>query len=63
MTVIDNYNDGVLYSIFGWDTIDNIYWPRIVPGQNTWVLKATGDVGCKVTVKYNAPYKRVGGYM
>ena len=47
------------YSDLGWDDIGNIYWARLLYGNNDWVVTGNGTL----TVEYNCPYKRVGGWL
>ena len=48
-----------LYSELGWSDIGHIYWARLLPGMNEFTAKGNG----KITIKYNAPYKKVGGWL
>ena len=48
-----------LYSELGWNDVGHIYWARLLPGFNEFAVKGTG----KLTIKYNAPYKKVGGWL
>ena len=43
----------------GWRDVDNIYWPRLIPGTN--ILKISGDVVFEIS--YRSPYKKVGGWL
>lgn len=57
-------NDGTLSGIIsfkdlGWSDVGNIYWPRLIPGENK--IFVTGNVD--ITISYNAPYKKVGGWL
>ena len=42
-----------------WQDVDNVYWPRLVNGENKFEL--TGNVN--LTFDYYAPYKKVGGWL
>lgn len=48
-----------LYSELGWNDVGHIYWARLLPGMNEFTAKGNG----KITIKYNAPYKKVGGWL
>ena len=48
-----------LYSDLGWNDVGNIYWARLSYGNNDWTVSGNG----KLTVQYNASYKRVGGWL
>ena len=46
----------------GWSDVGNIYWIRLVPGENIFdITGATGTV--QITFSYDAPYKKVGGWL
>ena len=49
----------VYYSQIGWADIENIYWPRLRPGENQ--ISVTGNVN--LNFKYEAPVKIVGGWL
>lgn len=52
--------DGVInFSDIGWSDIGNIYWLRLVPGEN--ILEITGTIN--INISYDAPYKKVGGWL
>lgn len=42
-----------------WADVDNIYWPRLINGENKFTVD--GDVN--LTFDYYAPYKKVGGWL
>lgn len=48
-----------LYSDLGWSDVGNIYWARLSYGNNDWVVTGNGTL----TVEYDCPYKRVGGWL
>lgn len=57
-------NDGTLSGVIsfkdlGWADMGNIYWPRLIPGENTIIV--TGNVD--ITISYDSPYKKVGGWL
>ena len=43
----------------GWQDIENIRWPRLLPGENLFTIK--GDVDVKI--EYDFPFKKVGGWL
>lgn len=51
-------NSALKYKDIGWKNIDNIYWPRLIPGENSFQI--TGNV--TITYSYKAPYKKIGGW-
>ena len=51
--------DIVKYKDLGWGDVGDIYWLRLLPGNNTLVLE--GDVALEIS--YYAPYKKVGGWL
>ena len=51
--------DIVKYKDLGWGDVGDIYWLRLLPGNNTLILE--GDVELKIS--YYAPYKKVGGWL
>lgn len=57
----DETTRGIIsYRDIGWDDVDNIYWPKIYAGSNSWRI-AGADV--HIEIDYNAPFKRVGGWL
>lgn len=56
----DATTEGVIrFSDIGWTDVGNIYWPRLLPGEN--VIQV--DSPLKVTVIYDCPHKKVGGWL
>lgn len=56
----DNTTSEVIdFDDIGWDDIGNIYWLRILPGENT--INITGSA--TVTISYNYVYKQIGGWL
>lgn len=56
----DGTTSGIItYQDLGWDDVGNIYWPRLLPGRNT--LRVEGNV--QITIEFDYPYKRVGGWL
>ena len=54
----------VSYRDVGWDVVDNIYWPKVFPGENVWkIIPQDDEVNYLVSVFYDAPHKRVGGWL
>ena len=51
--------DIIRYKDLGWGDVGNIYWFRLLPGEN--VITLNGHVEAKLT--YYAPYKKVGGWL
>lgn len=47
------------YKDIGWEDIGNIYWPRLIPGEN--VIKIKGNV--TVEFSYYVPFKKIGGWL
>lgn len=52
-------NDIVSFSTLGWQDVGNIYWLRLKPGINE--LQIIGNV--QITINYDYPYKRIGGWL
>ena len=57
-------NDGTTSGVIsmkdlGWSDMGNIYWPRLIPGEN--IIGIDGNVD--VVISYDAPYKKVGGWL
>lgn len=43
----------------GWADVGNIYWPRLIPGENEiWI-----DKPCTIKVSYDVVRKKVGGWL
>lgn len=56
----DGTTSGVIgFDDIGWSDVGNIYWPRLIPGENTFEI--TGTV--KIVISYDAPHKKVGGWL
>ena len=56
----DNTTSEVIdFDDIGWDDIGNIYWLRLLPGENT--INITGSA--TVTISYNYVYKKLGGWL
>lgn len=51
----ENYS----YTDLGWNDVGNIYWLRLVSGKNELVINCNG----RVTISYNCPYKKTGGWL
>lgn len=50
------------YDDWDWGDVGNVYWPRFWPGKNQFMI--TGDIqNMDITIAYNAPYKKVGGWI
>ena len=60
--ILKNGTTGTIinYSVLGWDDVSNIYWPQLHAGTNEWSISG-GDL--TLTIEYDAPFKRVGGWM
>ena len=43
----------------GWEDVDRVYWPRLLPGENRFLI--TGNV--RMIISYDAPYMKVGGWL
>lgn len=48
-----NFND------LGWNDVGNIYWLRLLPGNNE--IQITGT--CDIEISYDSSYKKVGGWL
>lgn len=74
----DETTSGVVsYSDLGWEDVGNIYWLRLLPGDNEIqvtiyqketdgegnVTKTNIDSTVDVTISYRCPYKLVGGWL
>lgn len=74
----DETTSGVVsYADLGWDDVGNIYWLRLLPGDNeiqvTIYQKQTDNEGnetrtniestADITINYRCPYKLVGGWL
>lgn len=56
----DATTNGIIsYKDLGWTDIGNIYWLRLLPGVNE--IQVTGDAN--ITISYDCPYKKVGGWL
>lgn len=44
------------YDDLGWENVSDIYWLRLLPGENQ--LEVTGDAD--ITIEFDYPYKKVG---
>ena len=49
----------ISYKDLGWEDVGNIYWLRLLPGEN--VIQLTGDADVKIT--YKCPQKKAGGFL
>lgn len=54
-----DYSTPLSFEDVGWSDVGNIYWPRLVPGENNFVL--TGAV--TITFSYDVVRKQVGGWL
>lgn len=56
----DKTKNGIIsYTDLGWSDVGNIYWLRLLPGINE--IEVTGNVNLNIV--YDAPYKKVGGWL
>lgn len=56
----DSTTNGIVsYEDLGWTDVGNIYWLRLLPGENT--IEVTGNA--EITISYDVPVKRVGGWI
>lgn len=55
----DTKQGAISYKDLGWEDVGNIYWLRLLPGEN--VIQITGDADVKIT--YKCPQKMVGGFL
>ena len=74
----DETTSGVIsYADLGWDDVGNIYWLRLLPGDNEievsiYLKENEGTVDetrfdiestADITISYRCPYKLVGGWL
>lgn len=75
----DETRSGVIsYADLGWDDVGNIYWLRLLPGENQLeihvsnknVNEETGEISwtdidssAEISISYECPYKLVGGWL
>lgn len=60
----DTTNDGVIsYADLGWEDVGNIYWLRLLPGDNEIQINVDGNSTVDITLEYRCPYKLVGGWL
>ena len=52
-------NGIVSYNDLGWNDIGNIYWLRLLPGNNEIEITGNADI----TISFSCPHKRVGGWI
>ena len=58
--VSDGTVNGIIsYSDLGWRDVGNIYWPRLLPFNNTW--EVTGNLD--IEVEFYVPHKRLGDFI
>lgn len=58
--VYDKKNKGLItFKDLGWEDAGNIYWPRLLPGNNTWHIEGSVDI----TIDFYSPQKVLGGYI
>ena len=59
--ILTNGRDNTAYNFdeIGWSDVGNIYWPRLLPGENTFKISAP----CSVDVVYDVVRKKVGGWL
>lgn len=55
----DTIQDVISYKDLGWEDVGNIYWLRLLPGEN--VIQITGDADVRIT--YKCPHKKAGGFL
>lgn len=56
----DGTSSGIFtYDDLGWTDVGNIYWLRLLPGDNT--IRITGNAD--ITFEFDYPYKKVGGWL
>lgn len=49
----------ISYSDLGWQDVGNIYWLRLIPGENQIQISGSATIG----FEYDCPYKLVGGWL
>ena len=49
----------ISYSDLGWQDVGNIYWLRLIPGDNQIQVSGSATIG----LEYSCPYKLVGGWL
>ena len=56
----DGSTNGIInFSDLGWNDVGNIYWLRLLPGNNEIQITGTADIN----ISYDSPYKKVGGWL
>lgn len=56
----DGTTSGIFtYEDLGWTDVGNIYWLRLLPGENR--LSVTGNAN--ITIEFDYPFKKVGGWL
>lgn len=58
--IVSKDNTHIIYQDIGWNTIDNIYWMRLIPGNNR--IKVEGNVN-NLIIEYDSPLKVAGGWL
>lgn len=60
----DETSSGIIsYSDLGWNDVGNIYWLRLIPGNNEIQVDVDGNSTVDITLEYICPYKLVGGWL
>lgn len=60
----DETNNGVIsYADLGWNDVGNIYWLRLIPGDNEIIVSVNGNSTVDISIEYSCPYKLVGGWL
>lgn len=59
--ILTNGRNNTAYNFdeIGWSDVGNIYWPRLLPGENVFKV----SVPCSVDVVYDVVRKKVGGWL
>lgn len=51
--------DALTFTDVGWNDVGNIYWPRLIPGENTFSISSPASI----EIKYDVVRKKVGGWL
>ena len=63
LRVTDNAGNIIHYDDLGWSDVGNIYWPRLLQGENTLSFSIPENVNLDISLSYMSPQKIVGGWL
>ncbi len=63
LRLTDNAGGVLDYGDIGWEDVGNIYWPRLVHGNNTFSFVLPSYVTLNMSLSYMSPNKIVGGWL